>query len=727
MPYNYTLSPTQYITEYYNETANIIAYDAATKIITLQTPVNISLGHNESVGDVTSQYNMIGTIVNLASAVEDGTKLPKLSTDESGNFVGIFNVPGGTFQTGQRVFRVDNRSVDADPATATCFAEGTFTASGLSTTSQKLEFGPSIDSSSTSFTQVRQREKQLISTITTYQPWDPVAQTFILDKDTYPNGLFMSSVKLFFFSKPDTNIPVKVSIIGTLNGYPNGVKLSHSTVTLVSDNVNTSKKPHFLDSTTYTEFMFEAPVYIQSGVMYAVLVETTSPDYVLYYAQQNKIAVPSTAKALPTDPDPASPTKVGGAPYVGALFESQNGITWTADQTKSLMFVMDRCIFDTSITPYVDFTIPKGLPRRKLGTNDIQHYLDANNVTNITDNFTETTWSDAINLTTTDFTPSGTGITYTYEAILADGNTPIGPIPAFPGRLGSPTPDNIEFDDGKGQRVLLKDVNQTFRMTATLQSSDPNLSPIISDDGTSMYNIRYIINNMSLSNSVISVANTGSGYNDSTNTYAIISAPDVGTDSAVVGVTVANNGTSNVVSSVYVTYGGSGYIKSPTITVYGANTTPANVIVYGETSSRGGNSIAKYFTKKVVLAPNNDSGDLRVFYTAYKPFGTEVYVYYKILNRNDDQPFDDQNWQLMTQTRGSNVYSSSKTDLIEFEWAPGTNNDPDNYISYTSTSGQTYTQFSQFAIKIVMSATDGTICPFLTDIRALALPSGTGI
>lgn len=727
MPYNYTLSPTQYITEYYNQTAIIDEYDADLKIVTLRTPVNISLGYNESVGDVTSHYNLIGTVTNLATAVQTGNNLPKLSTDESGNFVGIFNIPGGTFQTGQRVFRVDNRSVDADPLTATCWSEGTFTASGLSTTSQRLEFGPSIDSASTAFTQVRQREKQLIKSITTYQPWDPVAQTFILDKDTYPNGLFMSSVKLFFYSKPNTNIPVKVSIIGTLNGYPNGVKLDHSTVVLMSENVNTSKKPHFLDPTTYTEFMFEAPVYIQSGVLYAVMVETTSPDYVLYYAQQNKIAVPSTAKALPTDADPASPTKVGGAPYVGSLFESQNSITWTADQTKALMFVMDRCIFNTSITPYVQFSIPKGLPQRKLGTNDIQHYLDANNVTNISDNFVQTTWSDAINLTTTDFTPSGTNIDYSYEAILADGNTPIGPIQAFPGKFGSPTPDNIEFDDGKGQRVLLKNAPTTFSMYATLSSNDPNLSPIISDDGTSMYNIRYIINNMGISNSVISVANTGSGYTDIANTYATISAPDVGTDSAVLGVTVANNGTSNVVTSVYVTYGGSGYIKSPTIKVFGANTTPANVVVYGETSSHGGNSLAKYFTKKVVLAPNNDSGDLRVFYTAYKPFGTEVYVYYKILNRNDDQPFDDQKWQLMTQIKGSNVYSSSKADLIEFEWAPGTNNDPDNYISYTSTSGQKYTEFSQFAIKVVMSANDGTICPFLTDIRALALPSGTGI
>jgi hypothetical protein len=207
-----------------------MAYDGATKIATLATPISISLGYNESVGDVTAHYSMIGNVTDVSSAVTKGQGLPKLSTDESGNFVGIFNVPANMFQTGQRIFRVDNRTVAADPLTATSYAEGTFTASGLSTTSQKLEFGPSIDSAATAFTQVRERQKQLISTVTTYSPYDPVAQTFIIEKDNYPGGVYISSVKLFFYSKPTTNIPVKISIIGTLNGYPNGVKLDHSSV-----------------------------------------------------------------------------------------------------------------------------------------------------------------------------------------------------------------------------------------------------------------------------------------------------------------------------------------------------------------------------------------------------------------------------------------------------------------------------------------------------------------
>jgi hypothetical protein len=65
------------------------------------------------------------------------------------------------------------------------------------------------------------------------------------------------------------------------------------------------------------------------------------------------------------------------------------------------------------------------------------------------------------------------------------------------------------------------------------------------------------------------------------------------------------------------------------------------------------------------------------------------------------------------------------SNTIEFECAPGINGVADNTISYKNSNGTIYTKFTQFAIKIVLSATDNTNVPFLTDIRALALPSGT--
>ena len=181
------------------------------------------------------------------------------------------------------------------------------------------------------------------------------------------------------------------------------------------------------------------------------------------------------------------------------------------------------------------------------------------------------------------------------------------------------------------------------------------------------------------------------------------------------------------VDKINITSGGSGYIQTPTITIASNGTISATATVSGETSSKGGNGLVRYITKKVVLTPATDSSDLRVFYTAYKPVGSRVNVYYKVLSRNDTSNFNDQNWVLMTEIgEKPNSFSLSRSDVREYLAAPGSNNQPDNQITYTSSSGTTFTSFSQFAIKIVMSTSDTTKAPVVNDLRVLALPSGSG-
>ena len=88
MSYNYPVSATQTLSSIYTFTANIIAYNANTNIATLDAPVDISLGYNQALGSVTSQYNITGTSLNISQAIQNG-KTSKLSTDEAGNFFGV--------------------------------------------------------------------------------------------------------------------------------------------------------------------------------------------------------------------------------------------------------------------------------------------------------------------------------------------------------------------------------------------------------------------------------------------------------------------------------------------------------------------------------------------------------------------------------------------------------------------------------------------------------------
>jgi hypothetical protein len=715
-------------------TANITSYNGVTRTATLDTPVNVSFGTNNAYGNLNSQYNIDGTNASVAAAIHNGSGIPRLSTDEHGQFVAIFNIPGSEFYTGQRIFRIDNRVIPTQPSSATTFAEATFYATGLQTINQNLNYAASVDASATTITQTNNQGYNVVSQTPNI---DPVAQTFIISKQNYPNGVFLNSVNLFFapFTSGVTpSSPVTVSIVGTLNGYPNGQTLPHSTVTLNANQINTSTTPNYLNSSTATTFTFDAPVYVQSGVLYAIVVQSSSSDYHLYYGEQNKVAIASTANTTSS----SIATKIGQAPYIGALFESQNSITWTADQTKDLMFVIDQCVFNTSVNPSIPFVVPSNLPSRKLGRQDIMQKFSANSVPNVYSYYEQNQVMDAFNVSTTDFVPSSTNINYQYQTTLSKDGSSTSYKPVTPGRFGTPTQDNVYLNDGNGERILLRSSNNSFSMLATLSSNDPNVSPVISDDGVSLYSIIYHVNNMGIDTSAITLANTGASYNACTLSIIVTSGLTGSTTTNDLGVAdlpvfgYTTNTSTGSISSLYITYPGSGYIVTPSISIYDPTTRTsatanAQIVVSGETSPTGGNGYAKYFTKKVIMPAGNDSGDMRVYVDAYRPVGSQIYVYYKILSSADTSVFENQNWQLMTNTMNYTTYSTDRTNIVEYEYAPGISNLANNNISYTSTNGITYNNFIQFAIKVVIATPDRTNVPFLQDIRTVALPSGTGI
>ena len=673
-----------------------------------------------------TSYNTTTKLANLSSAITtangDIYSIGNSKTNEAGMVSGIFALPGGTFNTGQRTFRVDN-SIAGNIETASTKAESRFYASGLQQTKQGLNFASSIDSAKNTFT--RTEERTNVTSYTYVTRWDPVAQTFIIDKENYPNGIFIDSIKIFFRTKASEYNPVTLSIVSTLNGYPAGETLDNSQVTLTNENVKVSNNPHYLDPTTYTVFKFPAPVYLESNKLYAFIVRCpTSNEYTVYTAQNGDTAIASSVKNLPTDPTPTNITKINTAPYVGNIFLSQNSQTWTADQNESMMFTIDRCVFSVGTQPTMQFVVPNKLPYRKLTEESVSYYLSPNTInTSISSAANTDVLVDAFNVSTSDFVPGSTTLSYSYAATLNSTRVAAPIRGVTPGKYGTPTYDDIYLNDGLGERVLVANSNTSFSLYANMTSVDDAVSPMISDDGLGVYTISWSINNLPISNSMISIVNGGSGYNVNTTIVTVNSTDGFGT-----GATATANVVGGVIRNIDITNGGSGYATTPTITVLDANTSPgtgASITVGGETSSSGGNGIARYITKRVVLDQGFDSGDMRVYFTAYRPVNTEIYVYYKILARNDTQSFDSGNWQLMTLINNTDgLYSQTREGTYEFVAAPGAGGIAQNYVEYSSlASGQTYNSFNQFAIKVVLASSDKTAVPFLTDIRAIALPS----
>jgi hypothetical protein len=702
----------------YNFSANVVAYDSTTRVVTLDKTISVSKGQNSKYGLIDSTYSIFGTANNYVLSQQTGG-VSALATNENGAFCGIFNLPAATFTNNTKVFRIDNREILNDPSTATTYAEATFWASSLYN-KNSAEFSPSVVAASQVVIPTAVAPTVIVNPSTLTNLLDPIAQTFSIDKKSYPNGMFLNSMKFFFKTKATTTqSPVNLSIVATKNGVPTGLTLDNSIVSLTPDEINISTTPNYKDDATATEFKFAAPVYIQSGVTYSIILQSQSTEYNIYIAAQNDTALQSSVGA-----NNATITKITATPYTGSLYETQNSVQWTGDATKSLMFVITRCLFDKTKSPKIPFVIPAGSPTHKFVQQDIANYYGRSLINSPNNITTNDSFIDEINVTVTDFTPTNTNILYTYQATLKSTGLFDSEKSIIPGRMGAPNLHNETFNDGKGPRMLQAVSPDSFVLYANMSTNDDAMTPIIADDGTTLFNIQYGINNLPLSNSLISLTYGGEYYNAYTTT-ATVSPPDVvGGVQATAGVHV-NNG---IVDDVWIINSGSGYLKTPTLSIVDANTTPgtgAAVTVNSEFSPTGGNSISRYVSKVITLSNDNSSGDLRFYFTGYRPIGTDIHIFYRVKNTNDSQRFENGEWQLMTYINNSNKYSSNVNDLLTFQLAPGINGTANNYVAYTSkTTGLTYTSFNQFSFKVVLTTNDSTKVPYLTNLSAVSTPPG---
>jgi hypothetical protein len=150
----------------------------------------------------------------------------------------------------------------------------------------------------------------------------------------------------------------------------------------------------------------------------------------------------------------------------------------------------------------------------------------------------------------------------------------------------------------------------------------------------------------------------------------------------------------------------------------------------------GGNSETRYITRIVTLADGQDAEDLRVYLTAYKPSGSNIFVYYKVLAAEDNNTMADARWIPMELNEGqgfslSTRYSSSenKNDFIELVYdvpnytnlARSGANNTTGIIEYRNTARARYVGYKYFQVKIVLTNSTSSNPPRVKDLRAIAL------
>ena len=163
-------------------------------------------------------------------------------------------------------------------------------------------------------------------------PIDPLSQNFYVDSTKYPNGVFLSSLDLYF-ATADATVPVNVRIRPTVNGYPDAVNdIPGSIVWMNPSNINLPASSQISNSIgPATTFTFDHPVYLQPG-QYSIMIASNSNAYTMYASKLGELQFGTT-------------NVVNSLNYAASLFKSQNSQTWVAAPSETLCFNLKICDF----------------------------------------------------------------------------------------------------------------------------------------------------------------------------------------------------------------------------------------------------------------------------------------------------------------------------------------------------------------------------------------------
>ena len=176
---------------------------------------------------------------------------------------------------------------------------------------------------------------------------DPIAQSFQIT-DEYPNGVYLTSVDVFFQSK-DEIIPVTLQIRPVETGLPGSTIIPFGEVILDPDQVNVSQ-----DASIPTKFTFDAPLYLPGdNNRFAIVLISNSLNYNAWISRMGEIDI-STAN-LPDEQQ----VVISQQPYLGSFFKSQNGSTWDPSQFEDLKFTLFQAEFNTDTPGVARFFSPQ--------------------------------------------------------------------------------------------------------------------------------------------------------------------------------------------------------------------------------------------------------------------------------------------------------------------------------------------------------------------------------
>lgn len=286
--------------------------------------------------------------------------------------------------------------------------------------------------------------------------------------------------------------------------------------------------------------------------------------------------------------------------------------------------------------------------------------------------------------------------------------------------------ENVYFTSER--RVLSRSTEATVsgrrsnNVRISMTTTTPYLSPVV--DLTRTHSI-YIDN----------LINANTHKEDATGVTLVLSGnvANISVTDVLVGQNSAANTTVSFVSGNNITViptVNTRFTSGETVVVYnssyvakGSNTSTVMSVTY-DNKKPGGLLINKYISIPITLAEGQDAEDLIVMLTSYRPPGTDIKVYVKILNGEDGEAFDYLPWiELETVENAPFSSISNINDFVEYTYRfPAAQRTGPNFeVQYKSSDGITFTGFKYYAIKIGLLGENAAVVPRVGDLRAIAI------
>ncbi len=545
---------------------------------------------------------------------------------------------------------------------------------------------------------------------------DPLAQTFFIDSSNHPDGYFVSSVDLFFKQKSTTE-DITVQIRPVINGFPSSSEIVPFAISsLTPDSVNLTSYPNATDSSSYTKFKFDSPIYLTPGT-YAIVVISASKDYSIFTSTVGGFRL--------SDLD----SRIAEIPYTGDLFKSSNSQTWLPSPYQDMCFVINRADFSASGT--VAFKSDKPVNNYSLAYNTFQavtHY-------NINDyiRVQSSTNTDRVYQVMNSGTSGASAPTHT-TGTVTNGTISLQFIATATRWQDTEVPYDVYF--AQGENVLFKNseakhyykgtnssgvldtdfkeimIGSNYEMESRkvldsnvkdiyskieLSTNDSKLSPIIDITRLSNVLVRNLINADTIAPDF--VANTDVTSGD----YIKV----------LVGTTyrmylVITSGTTSTAAPVFV---GGDILNGTALLRYVGETNNGDT----ELLPAGGTALSRYMTRKVVLADGFESTDIVVRFNAYTPIGSTVKVYYKAAFVDGNTTLEESPYHEMVLSERDANYAGS---FVEHKFICDYGDNILPGVRYALPNKQ---RFNQFSIKIVMLSANTVVVPKIRDLRVMAL------